>query len=89
MGGPENVARARDVYRRANVTFKQADEKEERLMLLEAWKEFEVCGDLSNFNQLALKSGIDSHPESPQVGHSQPANTAQRLNSVYVVASRN
>jgi len=42
VGGPENVARARDVYRRANITFKQADEKEERLMLLESWKEFEV-----------------------------------------------
>ena len=39
------------------------------------------------FNRLALKSGIDSHQESPQVGHSQPANTAQCLNSVYVVAS--
>ena len=38
-------------------------------------------------NRLALKSGIDSHLESPQVGHSRPANTAQRLNLVYVVAS--
>ena len=38
-------------------------------------------------NRLALKSGIDCHPESPQVGHSWPANTAQHLNSVYVVAS--
>ena len=40
-------------------------------------------------NRLALKSGIDGHSESPQaqVGHSRPANTAQRLNSVYVVAS--
>ena len=42
VGGPENVAQARDVYRRANQTFKQADEKEERLVLLESWKEFEV-----------------------------------------------
>ena len=39
------------------------------------------------FNRLALKSGLDGHPESPQVGHSRSANTAQRLNSVYVVAS--
>ena len=38
-------------------------------------------------NRLALKSGIDSHPESPQVGHSRLANTAQHLNLVYVVAS--
>ena len=40
-----------------------------------------------NINRLALKSGIDGHLESPQVGHSRPANTSQRLNSVYVVAS--
>ena len=40
-----------------------------------------------NFNRLALKSGIDGHHDSPQVGHSRPANTSQRLNSVYVVAS--
>ena len=39
------------------------------------------------FNLLALQSGIDGHPKSPQVGHSQPANTAQDLNSVYMVAS--
>ena len=39
------------------------------------------------FNRLALKSGIDGHLESPQVGHSWPANISQRLNSVYVVAS--
>ena len=38
-------------------------------------------------NRSALGSKIDGHPESPQVGHSRPANTAQRLNSVYVVAS--
>ena len=38
-------------------------------------------------NRLALKSGIDSHPEFPQVGHSRPANTSQHLNSVYMVAS--
>ena len=36
---------------------------------------------------LAFKSGIDGHPESPQVSHSRSANTAQHLNSVYVVAS--
>ena len=38
-------------------------------------------------NRLALKSGIDGQLESPQVGHSRPANTSQLLNSVYVVAS--
>ena len=40
-----------------------------------------------NISRLALKSGIDGHPESSQVGHSRSANTAQRLNSVDVVAS--
>ena len=43
--------------------------------------------ELRPLNRLALKSGIDGHPESPQVGNSRPANTAPRLNSVYVVAS--
>ena len=38
-------------------------------------------------NRLALKSGIYGHLESPQVGYSRPANTSQRLNLVYVVAS--
>ena len=47
-------------------------------------------GDLKahiTVNWLALKSGIGGHPEPPQVDHSRPANTAQQLNSVYVVAS--
>ena len=39
------------------------------------------------FIRLALKSGIDGHSESPQVGHSRPANKAQRLNSLYVAVS--
>ena len=48
----------------------------------------EVSADLILWiSRLALKSGIDGHLESPQVGHSRPANTSQRLNSVYVVAS--
>ena len=38
------------------------------------------------FNRLALKLGIDNHLESPQIGHSRPANTAQRLNSFYMDA---
>ena len=42
---------------------------------------------LNLVNRLALKSGIDGHQESPQVSHSRPANTAQRLNSVYMVVS--
>ena len=46
-----------------------------------------VIRHLQNINRLELKSGIDGHPESPQVGHSRPANTSQHLNSVYVVTS--
>jgi crooked neck len=34
--------KCREVYRKANNELKQSEEKEERLMLLEAWKEFEV-----------------------------------------------
>ena len=43
--------------------------------------------DSTMFNRLALMSGIDDHPETPQVGHSRPVNTSQCLNSGYVVAS--
>ena len=32
----------RNVYERANRELKNAEEKEERLMLLESWKQFEV-----------------------------------------------
>jgi len=37
-----NLQRTRNVYKQANCALKDSDEKEERLMLLEAWKEFEV-----------------------------------------------
>ena len=37
-----SLQRTRSVYRQANGALKDCDEKEERLMLLEAWKEFEV-----------------------------------------------
>ena len=46
-----------------------------------------ALGRECNINPLAPKSGIDGHPESPQVSHSWSANTAQHLNSLYVVAS--
>lgn len=40
------VEKARSVYRRANQQLQNSMEKEERLMLLEAWQEFEVtCAD--------------------------------------------
>ena len=34
--------KARSVYRRANDRLRAGDEKEERLMVLEAWHQFEV-----------------------------------------------
>lgn len=37
-----DLKKCRGVYQQANAALKTADEKEERLMLLEAWKEFEV-----------------------------------------------
>jgi len=37
-----SMQRARSVYKQANTALKDCEEKEERLMLLEAWKEFEV-----------------------------------------------
>jgi len=37
-----SLQRTRSVYKQANSALKDCDEKEERLMLLEAWKEFEV-----------------------------------------------
>lgn len=35
----------RSVYERADKSLKNAEEKEERVMLLEAWKEYEVSND--------------------------------------------
>ena len=36
------MVKARGVYRRANNMLKSSEEKEERLMLLESWQQFEV-----------------------------------------------
>ena len=36
------MAKARGVYHRANNKLKSSEEKEERLMLLESWEQFEV-----------------------------------------------
>lgn len=39
----DSVTRAREVYRRANQSFKENPEaKEERMMVLEAWRQHEV-----------------------------------------------
>lgn len=37
-----NLTKTRAVYREANQKLKDCSEKEERLMLLESWKDFEV-----------------------------------------------
>lgn len=39
---PEDPSLCRAIYREANKSLQTSDEKEERLMLLESWKEFEV-----------------------------------------------
>ena len=45
-----SMQRTRGVYKQANGALKDCDEKEERLMLLEAWREFEVSnGCIGNF----------------------------------------
>jgi hypothetical protein len=50
----------RNVYERANRELKTAEDKEERLMLLESWKQFEVS-DIS-FSCFLLFSQYASHP---------------------------
>ena len=40
----DRIAEARHVYEEANKKLRQGQEKEERLMLLEAWREFEKEG---------------------------------------------
>lgn len=42
LADDHSLQQTRGVYRQANSALKDCDEKEERLMLLEAWKEFEV-----------------------------------------------
>ena len=39
---PTNIDLSRAVYKEANDKLKQSQEKEERLMLLETWRDFEV-----------------------------------------------
>nr|CAB3233887.1 crooked neck-like protein 1 [Phallusia mammillata] len=53
--GSDNSAfnRAREVYKKANSSLKNSEAKEERLMLLEAWKKFETeHGDETSQNQI-------------------------------------
>ncbi len=41
-GSDECINNAREVYKEANEALRNTEEKEERMMLLEAWKDFEV-----------------------------------------------
>nr|CAD7423039.1 unnamed protein product [Timema monikensis] len=51
-----NVELARRVYERANLSLRGANEKEERVLLLEAWREFETQhGDESSLNNVIKK----------------------------------
>ncbi len=42
IGEPDSVDRAREVFERAYKTLRTANDKEERLMLVEHWRDFEV-----------------------------------------------
>jgi crooked neck len=55
-GEEGNIERARSVYDKANNTLRLAMEKEERVLLLEAWKEFEAeHGDDESIEKLKTK----------------------------------
>ncbi len=38
------IERAREIYREANVALRKSADKEQRVQLIDAWKEFEVGG---------------------------------------------
>ena len=52
----DSVRKSRALFRQANNAMKEADEKEERLMVLEAWKEFEVIACILKRNPTYCKS---------------------------------
>ncbi len=52
LGVEDALTRARDVYRQGCKSLKDSDDKEERLMLLENWKEFEVREILSKSSSI-------------------------------------
>lgn len=41
MDGPDRLQRSRQTYEDANKSMRSCEEKEERLMLLESWRDFE------------------------------------------------
>ncbi len=50
------LTRARDVYRAANKSMRNEQNKEERLLLLETWKAFEVDHTLSSLATIVVQS---------------------------------
>lgn len=55
-GTDESIIQARTVYERASKSLRNAEEKEERVMVLEAWKEFEdEYGDDSSQEEIKKK----------------------------------
>ncbi|XP_070577296.1 crooked neck-like protein 1 [Ptychodera flava] len=53
VGDEDCVVRARSIYERANKMLRRSEEKEDRLMLLESWRDFEVnCGDDSSLKKV-------------------------------------
>ncbi|KAK4303503.1 hypothetical protein Pmani_024485 [Petrolisthes manimaculis] len=53
MPVPDNVVQARGVFQRANRSLRSCQEKEQRLMLLESWTEFEEeAGDSDSLEQV-------------------------------------
>ena len=75
----------RNVYERGNRELKNAEDKEERLMLLESWKQFEV-NILSYLQRLFARSQSDSNlsPLSVYLTLAQQ-NVAASSNVVYAV----
>lgn len=55
-GDAEGIGQARAIYERGNNALRHSGDKEERVMLLEAWREFETqCGDDESRQKLAAK----------------------------------
>ena len=43
MEGPQRLQRSRQIYEEANKSMRSCEEKEERLMLMEAWRDLEAA----------------------------------------------
>ena len=56
------MERARRIYKDANKGLRDTEEKEERLILLEAWKDFEVKKIIIKTNLLSTKTIAERLP---------------------------